>query len=355
MRAWTHTRSGNPHEVLTLSSSVAFNDSAGDASTRNPNTVIVRIHYAALNPGGSIMLQLCPFLFRNRSLPAIPELDFAGEVISSSSSAQDIDKLHKNNRVFGSIPVSDHLSKASGSLAEFVQISSDYVVHKPFKLSLKESAGLGVAGCTALTLMDNALLKEGDIVLINGASGGIGSLVIQLSKAAVGESGSIVAVCSGTNEQMVRDLGADEVIDYQKHTPLDRYLATTYSSRPFDCVIDCYGIQPLFNHCDSYLKEGKPFVTVGVAITDYTYLSMMRVLFSMIRNFVWPAATRKYVQVMGVSNREGLRRLSNLVEEGKIKKVHLDSCWEMEDVLQACSFIHCYTTPDFYYVILLGL
>jgi len=75
----------------------------------------------------------------------------------------------------------------------------------------EEAAGLPVVGITALSVMDLARVKKGERVMVNGASGGIGSLVVQMAKQAVGEEGRVVAVCSGRNEGMVKGLGADEV------------------------------------------------------------------------------------------------------------------------------------------------
>ncbi|ESK86129.1 zinc alcohol dehydrogenase [Moniliophthora roreri MCA 2997] len=323
MRAWTHIRSGKPSEVLTLSSIPE-----PLASAYSECSVVVQVHYAALNPGGSIMLHLCPFLFRNRNVPAIPELDFSGVIVSSGT-----DRFSPGDEVFGSIPVKNHLKDGSGALAEFVCIPSDYVMHKPKGMKLKEAAGLGVAGCTALVLMESARLKEGDVVLVNGSSGGIGTMVVKIAKAAVGSTGKIVAMCSGSiHAELVTSLGADEVIDYREHAPVHEYLAT--NKYQFDTVIDCYGVQDLYVNCDKFLKEGSSFVTVGVAFKEITYSSVLRASFDMLRNMIWPPSQRKYVQVTGVANREALEKLGRLVEDGKLRIV-IDSYFQMEEVLQA--------------------
>ncbi|KAK7025982.1 hypothetical protein VNI00_015812 [Paramarasmius palmivorus] len=320
MRAWTHTQAGRPSEVLSFSSA--------QEPTSSHDTVIVKVQYAALNPGGSIMLQLCPFIFRNRKVPAIPELDFSGIVSSSNT-----DRFSPGDEVFGSIPVKNHLQEGSGALAEFVGIPSDYIVRKPRRMELKEAAGLGVAGCTAVVLMDSAKLKEGDVVLVNGASGGIGTLVLQMTKAAVGPTGKVVAMCSGdAHMELAISLGADEVIDYREHAPVHEYLAT--QKYAFDRIIDCYGVQELYSNCDKYLKEGSAFVTVGIAFNEITYTSVLRASFDMIRNMIWPPSRRKYVQVIGVANREALEKLGQMAEDGKLK-VMIDTCWRMEEVFKA--------------------
>ena len=98
-----------------------------------------------------------------------------------------------------------------GVLAEYVVVPAENVVLKPEGMGWEEAAGLPVVGITALSVMDLARVKKGERVLLNGASGGIGSMVVQMAKQAVGEEGRVVAVCSGRNEGMVKGLGANEV------------------------------------------------------------------------------------------------------------------------------------------------
>jgi NADPH:quinone reductase-like Zn-dependent oxidoreductase len=171
--------------------------------------ILVRITHAALNPGGSIMMQLCPMLFRTE--PAIPELDFSGKIVAIGSEVPFSRGLSVGSPVFGSVPVRSHLRAGAGALAEYVVVGAETVVRKPENASFEEAAGLTVVGCTAVPLIQRANLKRGDSVLVNGASGGIGSMVVQLAKEAVGESGKVVAICSGRNLELVKSLGADEV------------------------------------------------------------------------------------------------------------------------------------------------
>jgi NADPH:quinone reductase-like Zn-dependent oxidoreductase len=156
------------------------------------------------------MMHFCPFIFRSK--PAIPELDFAGTLIAVGADVPKDRNLTPGDAIFGSVTVRPHLAGA-GALAEYVVVAASSVVRKPEGMALQEAAGLGVCGSTALMLYDRAGLKAGDSVLINGASGGIGTMVTQLARHAVGPSGRIVALCSGKNAKMVRSLGADEVRD----------------------------------------------------------------------------------------------------------------------------------------------
>jgi NADPH:quinone reductase-like Zn-dependent oxidoreductase len=138
MRAWTHNVRGAPASVLKLTELPAPVIDANKSTE-----VLVRISNAALNPGGSIMMHLAPFLFRHS--PAIPEMDFTGTIVSSGCG-----DLEPGTEVFGSILVPRHLGTGSGALAEYVVVGKENVVRRPMGVKAEEAAGLGVAGCTAL-------------------------------------------------------------------------------------------------------------------------------------------------------------------------------------------------------------
>lgn len=138
-------------------------------------------------------------------------MDFSGTLISSNGSLPPERDLQLGTKVFGSIPIDQHIKTASGALAEFVVIPYSSVMKAPEKAGLEECAGLPIAGTTALALVDCARLKRGDKVLVVGASGGIGHLVVQMVKSIVGDSGRVVGVCRTGNVEFVRGLGCDEV------------------------------------------------------------------------------------------------------------------------------------------------
>ena len=211
MKAWVHNRAGLPSMVLELSSIPRPRISS---STQ----VLVKISHCALNPGASIVMQLLPFYFR--ASPAIPEMDFSGIIVAAGADVPE-DRQTPGTQVFGSIPLSQHVKNTSGALAEYVLVEHTAVVKKPGNAELSNVAGFGIAGATALELRKAAKLKKGDSVLINGASGGIGHLIMQMCRKEVGETGRIVAVCSKDNVDWVKQNGADEV------NPSDRGLDCT--------------------------------------------------------------------------------------------------------------------------------
>lgn len=282
------------------------------------------------------MMQLCPMAFRAK--PAIPELDFAGYVVEVGPEVPKARDLAPGTPVFGTILVGPHVSAGVGALAEYVVVPANCVVRKPDSIDLGQAATLAVAGCAALSLLESAKLKKGDRVLINGASGGIGTMILQMARREVGKEGKIVAICSEKNLECVKGLGADEAIDYKKHAPLHKYLAATYSANPFTVIIDAYGVQEIFSNCATYLVPRAPFISVGIAFASYTYSSVMYACFLMLTNSLWPrflgGVNRPYNCVQGFATFERLQQLAEMAEEGDFEVV-IDSSWELEDALGA--------------------
>ena len=197
MRAWSYSRTGPPRSVLTLSSS---------HPTPAPPTgsdIVVRVSCAGMNPDGILIMTTIPFIFGRTT---IPECDFSGVVHSVGPSTPS--HLVPGTRVFGSIVIKDMLLHCKGTMAEFLSIGSDAVTRIPEGLSFVEAAGLNGVGQTAHKLVKTAGVKEGMKVLINGASGGVGTMAVQLAKM---KGAEVVATCSKGNMEMVSALGADEV------------------------------------------------------------------------------------------------------------------------------------------------
>jgi NADPH:quinone reductase-like Zn-dependent oxidoreductase len=229
----------------------------------------------------------------------------------------------------------------------------------PDAASLMGVSGLGIAGATALALIRAAKLKEGDSVLVNGASGGIGHLVLQMCREEVGPSGKIVAVCSSSNTNWVEELCAGkttpanlkqpipvqksqfEVVDYNLQAPVYAYLAKTFSEARFDAVIDAVGIQEIYYASPEFLAKDKPYVTVGPQAYSYTYLGMLSTIATMLKNVLWPqvcgGTPRPYIQVAAAANLADMEELAEKMEEGALR-VHLDSCRGMEDVQKVIDF-----------------
>ncbi|KAE8443359.1 hypothetical protein EG329_001917 [Mollisiaceae sp. DMI_Dod_QoI] len=329
MKALIHTSRGLPLSVLHLSSNVPI------PKITNPTDVLIKVSHASLDPGASILINFIPMTFRTK--PSIPETDFSGTVIATGKGVSASRELIPGAKVCGSAPLAAMILHGRGVIAEYVVVPAENVVLKPEALGWEEAAGLPVAGMVGLSVMDLGRVKKGERVLVNGASGGIGSVVVQMAKKAVGEEGRVVGICSARNEGMVKGLGADEVIDYREHAPVWKYLEQRFEAEPFDVILDCRGVQELFVHCPRYLKEGKPFVSVGPARLDYSFLGVLYIVGYMISNVLWPrwlgGVNRPYLSARAFASLVRLERVRRLAEDGL--KVPIDSVWDLEDVLKA--------------------
>ncbi|KAK5061604.1 hypothetical protein LTR84_008148 [Exophiala bonariae] len=332
MRGWQHTTRGLPSQVLTLSDSLAL------PTLTSPTQALIKVHHAALNPAGSIFMQLCPGILRRK--PCIPEMDFSGEIVSVGAAVPLTRGFEPGVQVFGSVSVAEHL-RGQGSLCEFLVVDSDGVELKPGNVSMVEAAGLGIAGCTALAVLDAAVAKglaKGMRVLINGAAGGIGCFVTEMVRDRVGKGGYIVAISSGDKVDLLRELGADEVLDRKSVPSVSSHLTENHAEQPFEMIIDAYGVQELYNNSAAFLKPDGHFVTVGIAFTEYSYGSMAVAVRDMLWNVVCSAwggsGSRRYVQVASACNLDSLERLRVLCEDRALR-VPIDSQWAFEDALKA--------------------
>lgn len=120
-------------------------------------------------------------------------------------------RFQKGDKVVAMLPASHALATGTGALAEYIAIPAKYAVRKPEDVSFADAAGCLLTGMTAAQMVEESGAKKGDRVLVVAASGGIGTMVVQMVRRIVGDDGYIVGVCSGKNGDLVKSLGADEV------------------------------------------------------------------------------------------------------------------------------------------------
>ena len=214
---------------------------------KEDNQLLVKVRAAAINPLDWHEVRGTPYFGRlmgmGFSSPKNPKrgVDFAGEVIAVG---KGVKKFKPGDQVFGVAP---------GSLAEYAWAREHRVALKPASVSFDEAAAIPVAAITALqSLRDAGKLKAGQKVLINGASGGVGTYGVQIAKALGAE---VTGVCSGRNAELVRSLGADRVVDYTQED---------FTQRPerYDLIIDNVGNRSL-SDMRSVLTDDGTFVLVG--------------------------------------------------------------------------------------------
>ena len=169
--------------------------------------VLVRVRAASIHLGDRLVMAGRPFLLRmatglRHPKQPIPGTDVAGTVEALGSG---VTRFKVGDEVFG---------WTSGAFAEFRSIPEDHLAKKPARLSFEQAAAVGVSATVALQLLrDQGQIKPGQNVLINGASGGVGTYAVQIARAF---GAKVTGVTSGRNAEMVRSIGADRVIDYAK-------------------------------------------------------------------------------------------------------------------------------------------
>ncbi|KAJ2993317.1 hypothetical protein NUW58_g1874 [Xylaria curta] len=251
MKAWIAFGAGHVTDVLGLKTDwpIPMPPKTGE--------IMVKVSHVALNPGDAKMIAK-PIPFRKS---AIVGMDFVGEVTQVGSSTPD---LRSGMIVAGTVPMINIL-RGIGSLAEYLVVPAHAVVEKPKGLEDRAAAGLlGIVGQTSVVMLRSAGLQKGDKVLLNGASGGVGCVLVQILN---GMGVHVTGVCSSKNEAIVRRLGAQEVVDYTAHSDLYCHLSSlvkSIGSSPFDAIFDCVGDDMLYYRSPGYLKAGGTIALIKV-------------------------------------------------------------------------------------------
>jgi NADPH:quinone reductase-like Zn-dependent oxidoreductase len=186
--------------------------------------VLIRVRAAAVNPGDWAIMNGLPYIARpapiyglRKPKSGVRGTDVAGEVEAIGAG---VTRFGPGDEVFG---------WCKGSFAEYAAASEDTLAPKPANLTFEQAAAVPMAGCVALqALRDHANVQAGQRVLVNGASGGIGSFAVQIAKSLGAE---VTGVCSTGNVDLVRSIGADHVIDYTQED-------FTRNGERYDVIID---------------------------------------------------------------------------------------------------------------------
>ena len=278
------------------------------------NEVLIKVHATTVTTGDWRVrsLNLPPgFGFLGRLIFGIlkPRQPILGSEIAGviESVGKGVSKFKVGDAVFS---FSD---AAMGCHAEYRCMGEDGpIALKPINMSFNESAPLSFGGTTALSFLRRANLKAGDKILINGASGGVGTAAIQLAK----HFGAVVtAVCSTPNVELVKSLGADDVIDYLKED-------FAKNGVKYDVIMDIAGNAPYSRSKGSLVERGY-LLMVLAGLFDMLQAPWISML-SGIRTVVGPAFGKA----------EDLRYLAQLAESGKFKAI-IDKCYPFEKMADA--------------------
>ena len=274
--------------------------------------VLVRIHAAALNAGDYFSMRGSPWAIRMslgflKPKKHIPGWDAAGHV---EVVGKKVKRFQPGDEVFASI---------NGTCAEYACGAADKFAMKPASLSFEQAAAVPTAALTALQgLRDKGKVQSGQKVLINGASGGVGTFAVQIAKAFGAE---VTGVCSTRNVDMVRSIGADHVIDYTQED-------FTQGGQCYDLILDNVGNHS-FSDCRRVLiPQGNLIPNTGHAGMGYV-----------VKAFVLSAFVRQQARpFIAIPNNEDLVVLKKLIDAGKVTPV-IDRTYPLSETPEAFRYL----------------
>jgi NADPH:quinone reductase-like Zn-dependent oxidoreductase len=292
-----------------------------------PGEILVRVHAAAVNAYDWHVMRGDPLLAR-LAAPAVfgltgPKVrirgrDFAGRVEAAGA---EVTRFAVGDDVYGD------LGDANGAFAEYVAVPAELAVRKPATLSFEQAAAVPLAGNTALMgLRDAAGVRSGQRVLINGASGGVGTFAVQIAKAFGAE---VTAVCSTRNADLVSSIGADHVIDYTRAD-------FSRDAGRYDTVFDLVGNRSL-SDCRRALTPAGTLVLSGGGPPGGTHLVGPMGL--LIRAELSSRFVRhRIVRLATALSRDNLEALSGLAEDGSLRPV-IDRTYPLSEVPAAIRYV----------------
>ncbi len=284
--------------------------------TPNDDQLLIKVKATAVNPLDWHRLRADPFIVRFSDGLRKPKNPYIGADIAGQVEAvgKNVTQFKPSDAVYGEI--------GSGGLAEYVCVAEKAIVAKPANLSFVEAAAVPVAALTALqSLRDHGQLQAGQSVLINGASGGVGTYAVQIAKA----FGAVVtAVCSTRNVELVRSIGADYVIDYTKSD-------LTKNSQKYDLILDNVGNFSVSTYKRLLNANGTAVVS---GFTKLGRMLSVVVLGGLSSKF----GNKKIGPMLAQPNQADLLALNELLESGKVKSV-IDRCYPFAESAEAIRYL----------------
>lgn len=257
-----------------------------------PGQMLVKVHASSVNPiDWKIRQGQLKLLIRSK-FPMILGFDVSGEVVEVGS---QVTRLKPGDLVYAQLPL-----PAGGAYAEYAAVSEKLAAAKPDNLTHEAAAAVPLAAITALqALRDEGKLQAGQKVLINGASGGVGTFAVQIAKAMGAE---VTGVCSDRNAGLVKELGADRIIDYTQQD-------FTQDPVKYDIVFDVVGNRSL-SQCKRSLQPNGIYITTQPYPGNFLQSALTSIL---------PGQTSKVV--LGKPNHSDLDYLKAQIEAGTIRPI----------------------------------
>lgn len=320
----TRTRSGDTTRAATAGRTMqaVVQDTYGSADvlrlaqlprpTAGEDEVLVRVHAAGLDRGTWHLMTGTPYAARlvvglRRPRNPVPGRDVAGTVAAVGSA---VTRFAVGDEVFGIAP---------GSFAEYAVAPESKVAHKPEGMSFEQAAVVPISALTALQALDVGRVQPGQQVLVTGASGGVGSYVVQLAKAL---GAQVTGVSSTSKHDLVRSLGADHVIDYTRQDFAD-------GTQRYDLILDIAGNPSLSQLRRALTPTGTAVIVGGEDAGRWT--GMSRQLRAVALS---PFVRQRLTMLVSKERGSDLERLSDLIVAGTVTP-SVDRTYPLDQVPQA--------------------
>ncbi len=309
MKAVVYTKYGPP-DVLQLKE--VEKPAPGD------NEVLIKVHATTVNRTDSATIRAIPFFARVatglfKPKKQIPGTEFAGEI---EAIGKKVSSLNVGDKVFG------FDDSGSGSHAEYMTISEDKAITMPEGITYEQAAASTEGAHYAYNFINKVNIESGQEVLVNGATGAIGSAAVQLLKYF---DADVTAVCDTKNMELVRSLGAGRVIDYTKED-------FTKEDQKYNYVFDTVGKSSFFK-CKQLLPPGGVYIS-----SDLGYMAQ-NIFLPLITPIIKPMiGNKKTIFPMPKDIRGSLILIKKLIEEGKFKAV-IDRKYPLEQIVEAYRYV----------------
>ena len=314
MRAATYTQYGPPDLVVQISDV--------EKPVPKDDELLIKVRAASVNPLDSHLMKGGPYIVRlllRLGKPKIkrPGVDVAGQV---EAVGKNVTQFKPGDAVFG---------LCKGAFAEYLCAPESAFVIKPENITFEQAASVPVAALTALQgLRDQGHLQAGQKVLINGAAGGVGTFAVQIAKSC---GAHVTAVCSTSNVDMVRSIGADHVIDY---TQQDFTKANPTNGEGYDIIFDNVGNHSLSAGRDLLNPRG-----IHLMVGILGGRGILSLLTRLITALIWSRfISQKFVFFVAKLNKQDLTTLSELIAAGKVTSV-IDRCYTLNQVPEAIRYL----------------
>ncbi len=273
-----------------------------------PDQMLVKVYATSVNPVDWKIRNGWLKIFTGNKFPISLGFDLSGEVVAVGDRVTQFKP--------GELVYADLDSPPGGAYAEYAAVPEGNAALKPTNITHEQAAAVPLAALTALqALRDQGQIKQGDKVLINGASGGVGSFAVQIAKVLGAE---VTAVCSQKNIELVKSLGADRVIDYTQQD-------FTQEPAQYDIIFDVVGKQS-FSRCKNILKWNS------------VYISTLPTADSLLQGFLTTFIPGKKARViLRKASGKDLAYLKDLIEAGKIHSV-IDRTYPLSEVVAAHTY-----------------